>query len=295
MNEVNNETLDKKPYEYLKEYMDKEKLTQGAIGELLGTNQCSISLILKDKKVIKEEWALKLAARFSCEKELFFKPKTKVKNGEVVTSVSVGNDAVVAQEKPILTKEKLKAKEVPVDSSEVAISFGLTKSLGNFEFFRCDVYAKDFCAIDQKQKTWDLLEKEVSERLEKVLNNMDKYRSAPVGSVTFIKELPPLEEVIKEIKEETKENKDPFYEFKKSIHMELLRLSKLGKFKPYGGLTYAVTNLKGSNWTEQFAEDLLTQLKNDDISFFIGVSNGSTTEFESGSSEDNSERSGENG
>lgn len=59
--------------------------------------------------------------------------------------------------------------------SKVTVTFGLTLSLGNFEFARIDVSAEDFCAPEKKKETWDELAKIATEYVFDRATDVKKY------------------------------------------------------------------------------------------------------------------------
>lgn len=63
------------------------------------------------------------------------------------------------------------------DYSKVGLTFGLTKSLGNFEFARIDVSIEDFCAVDKKVETLDQIKKLTSEYVYKEAQAIDAYKA----------------------------------------------------------------------------------------------------------------------
>ena len=89
--------------------------------------------------------------------------ETVEKQGSVTATMSAGTkkDSTAnvegSQAHPQMQKDMLPPREVPALYSKVGLTFGITKSLGNFEFLRVDVTAEDFCAPDKKQETLDAL------------------------------------------------------------------------------------------------------------------------------------------
>jgi hypothetical protein len=134
--------------------------------------------------------------------------------------------------------------------------------LGNFEFIRCDVWAKDFCEFDKKQECWDNLEKEISSRLEKVLKDVTSFIGEK-AQVSVPSDLPPLLEQVEQPKEG-----EASTELKKCIHKEVFRLAKLSKLK----YNFAIQKLKETKLDHVSATTLLEQLTNNDVSFFVGES-----------------------
>lgn len=59
--------------------------------------------------------------------------------------------------------------------SKVGLTLGLTKSLGNFEFARIDVYAEDFCEPSKKQETWDGLNDLATKYVVKTVKELEDY------------------------------------------------------------------------------------------------------------------------
>lgn len=279
--------------EILKQLMTERKIKQRQIANALGIQQSQVSMILHGKRELTEEQVRTLAQFFEVKMDVFI--SEAMMNGQAVTSISIGTADSVGENSPgnpILIKEKLKPKMVKENYSEVSLSFGLTKSLGNFEFMRVDVFAKDFCASDKKQECWDLLDKEILERLEKVLANVEKYRSTPVGLLTVNSvPLPPLEDEKNEVaiplpplENEVKVKTDDLLELKKLIYKEVKRLAIAGKFK----FNFAVQKLSEVQFTKEFAQDLLSSLERDDVKFFTGEANGAS-ESQSCGSEDSRE------
>ena len=87
-----------------------------------------------------------------------------IKTGSVSTTVSAGSKKDSAaniegsQANPITEKSPLPSREFSGNNySKVGLTFGITKSLGNFEFLRIDVVAEDFCAPDKKVETLDAI------------------------------------------------------------------------------------------------------------------------------------------
>jgi len=270
---VEEEILKKKesPGEYLKILMKSKGETQKSIADLLQVSQSTVSLVLKNKKSLTKEQAILVAEKL-CDNnyENFYNPelakqKTVVKTGKVLTSISVGTAKEVGegtQEQPILVKELLASSHVTPCYSEVSMSYGATKSLGNFEFIRCDVWAKDFCEFDKKQECWDNLEKEISTRMEKVLNDVTKFIGEKAQVSVPSNDLPPLLEQTEPIQKEGEAS----IELKKCIHKEVFRLAKLGKLR----YNNAIQKLKETKLDYNSATILLEQLTNNDISFFVG-------------------------
>lgn len=95
--------------------------------------------------------------------------ETTTKTGSVTTTVSAGSkkdtqaNVEGSQANPATSKDMLPTKELPVNHSKVGLTFGITKSLGNFEFLRVDVTAEDFCEPDKKVETLDALNRVTSE------------------------------------------------------------------------------------------------------------------------------------
>lgn len=290
------------PFEALAIAMEAKGDTQTSIAALLRTGQGNVSLMLRNRKPISEIQAKKLGEHFGVDYDVFWKgeqakrqrqkkkqqidePKIML-NGEATTSISIGNSQSVgefSQENPVIVKDKLPATQVKSNNySEVALSYGLTKSLGNFEFIRCDVWVKDFCDQDKKQECWDNLNKEVTVRLEKVLQDIEKFK--PVQQSLQPKqtgiELPPLLEE-QEINQAEK--------IKKAIHKEVFRLAKAGRIKYH----FAIKKLQEATLSDDFSLDLLAQLLDNNITFFIGDNNGNSEQqqIESNSNDVGSERS----
>lgn len=105
--------------------------------------------------------------------------------GKVIVTTSQGTkkeaEANVAgsQADPVVQNER----DLPVrrfgeaDYSKVGLTFGLTKSLGNFEFARIDVTIEDFCAVDKKVEALDQIKKLASEYVYKEAQAIDAYKA----------------------------------------------------------------------------------------------------------------------
>lgn len=59
--------------------------------------------------------------------------------------------------------------------SKVGLTMGLTKSLGNFEFARMDVYVEDFCEVDKKRETLDAINRAATDYVVKAMIELDAY------------------------------------------------------------------------------------------------------------------------
>jgi hypothetical protein len=200
-------------------------------------------------------------------------------HGEVTTSVSVGTanqtEGEGSPSEPEITKETLPLREVPLNHySKVRLTYGITKSIGNYEFVRADVSAEDFCHPDQKQECWDNLDKEVSLRISKVMDNVEKFRNTkPVSTSHSSGTLDGIETVAP---------RDPeIEELRKLIWQQMVIQAKFGKIK----LTSAIEKMKKAELTVEFCKKLLESLEKNDVSFFLGREiNGSSddeTAFES--------------
>ena len=105
------------------------------------------------------------------------------KQGSITQTVSAGSkkDTVAnktgSQADPDVSKDYSLPPRRFQDTnySKVGVTFGLTKSLGNFEFARIDVSAEDFCDPSKKKETWDELSKLASEYAFKAAADVDAY------------------------------------------------------------------------------------------------------------------------
>jgi hypothetical protein len=93
-----------------------------------------------------------------------------IKTGSVTTTVSAGSkkdtqaNVEGSQGNPHVEKDNLPSKEfVGNNYSKVGLTFGITKSLGNFEFLRIDVVAEDFCEPSKKVEALDEINKLASD------------------------------------------------------------------------------------------------------------------------------------
>lgn len=109
------------------------------------------------------------------------KKKTVTKRGRASTMVSAGSKYDAAENKPgsqgdpEVEREIREEREVPVVYSKVAVTLGMTRSLGNFEFARVDVTIEDFCAPDQKKETFEALHKDATAMVGGVVKDIDAY------------------------------------------------------------------------------------------------------------------------
>ena len=177
------------------------------------------------------------------------------KNGKITETVSVGTRESVgegSQENPNLKKEMLPPKDVPEKYSKVILSYGMTKSIGDFEFIRIDIGAEDFCARDKKQETWDELHKEVSLRIEKILKDTESIRNE--ASISKPKTGVELKEI------------DPaFLEKKKTLNRMILNAAKFGKIR----YQVAVDKLKSIELNSDLCDKLINDLNEKSYDFFI--------------------------
>lgn len=102
--------------------------------------------------------------------------------GQVSVSVSSGTkkDSQANKENssavPLVTRTPLEPKQFRDGQySKVGVNFGLTMSLGNFEFAKIDVSCEDFCAPDEKKETWQALSKEATNYLFSAAKNVKSY------------------------------------------------------------------------------------------------------------------------
>lgn len=181
----------------------------------------------------------------------------KRKNGKITETVSVGTKESVgegSQSNPNLKKEMLPPKDVEDRYSKVILSYGMTKSIGDFEFIRIDVGAEEFCDRDKKQETWDALHKEVSSRIEKILNETEKFRNqANISKPTQPQSNLQLEEVNIDLLEK-----------KKTLNRLILNASKFGKIR----YQHAIDKLKGVNINEELCDKLINDLNNKNYDYF---------------------------
>jgi hypothetical protein len=144
--------------------------------------------------------------------------------------------------------------------SKVRLGYGLTKSIGDFEFVRIDVSAEDYCPRDMKQQAWDALDVMVSERIKKCLAEYEQFRSS--------KHIRPANEIILEPLESTEQN--PIVnETKKMINKLLLNAAKFGKV----GYAAAVEKMKTVT-NEDIGQQIIKQLENTDYTFFKEIDDG---------------------
>lgn len=107
--------------------------------------------------------------------------ETTTKQGSVTTTVSAGSkkDSTAnvegSQAHPNMQKDMLPPREVPAVHSKVGLTFGITKSLGNFEFLRIDVTAEDFCAPEKKVETLDAINVVISDYAVRALQQGMEY------------------------------------------------------------------------------------------------------------------------
>jgi hypothetical protein len=195
--------------------------------------------------------------------------------GKITTSTSKGRKDLIENILEI-TEERLPNREL-INPSKVTLAFGVTKSVGNFEFVRFDVGAEDFCETRKKQETWDNLEAEVSKRMEKLISNIKQYETPEVKESAG-SSLPPLDEVPEVV--EKKGNAPEV--LRKEIHKEVLKLAKLSKIN----YIFAIRKLQEVIIDEDFGTKLLKELQNNNLTFFTGVNNG---EPETNGSEDSKE------
>lgn len=107
------------------------------------------------------------------------------KQGQVTVTASTGTkkDSEAnkdgSQANPVLEKEYVlpPRRFQETNYSKVGLTIGLTKSLGNFEFLRVDVYAEDFCEPEKKTETWDALHDLAGEYCYRVATNIESYIS----------------------------------------------------------------------------------------------------------------------
>jgi plasmid maintenance system antidote protein VapI len=289
--------------EQLQWLMTENQLSQNVLAKtILKTSQGNVSEIIKGIRNVSVKQAETLCIHFGGIPEDWRdlpearkkQKKHKMKSGEATTTVSIGQASTTGEgspEKPVVIKEVLPPKEFThARNAEVSLSYGITKSLGNFEFIRVDVWVKDFCESERKQECWDKLETEALKRLEKVLTNIDKVKtlipSSPnhnpeVGNMVEDSPLG-MELIPAPIVEEKKAEGDASEEIRKCIHKEVLRLAKLSRIK----YKMAVEKLRESKLDHDFATALLEQLANNDVSFFVGEEENGNTKSEASSVED---------
>lgn len=191
-------------------------------------------------------------------------------SGEITTTVSVGASSVTTGEgspsEPDISKEKLPVRELPSHAySKVGLNYGITRSIGNYEFIRIDVNAEDYCLPDEKQNCWDILDTEVSVRISKILEHVEKFRNTKNVKTMFSE--PVTQTADTEVEQ-----------LKKQIWKQLTLLSRFGKVK----LSAAVEKMKKTELTVDFCKILLEQLEKRDVSFFLGkeISDGEPDAFE---------------
>jgi hypothetical protein len=185
--------------------------------------------------------------------------------GQITTSISVGNSHSIgdgSKNEPEVIKERMPLREIPRDNySKVRLTYGVTKSIGNYEFIRVDVSAEDFCHPEDKQAAYDNLDKEIDIRMQRILANVERFRNGKEIKSSKGIELPPQENGQK-----IEEYDVEMYELKKKIHQEILLLAKMSKINYQN----AITKLKRYPMTKPFYLQLLSDLANNNISFFLG-------------------------
>ena len=196
------------------------------------------------------------------------KEKKVKKQGKVVGTISAGskNDEGEGSPSEPHTVETLREPvEVPQRYSKVMLSFGITKSLVNFEFARIDVGAEDFCAPEDKDEAWTNLSLSVGACLEKLIGEIDTFRAAksPIKTPPQAPTTPPLVAPL----EPKKAAGDATFETRKVLHSEIKLLANQGL------LVYreAIEKIQNTTLNESFALTLLTALRSNDVSFFKGV------------------------
>jgi hypothetical protein len=217
-------------------------------------------------------------------------------SGSVTVTQSVGNRQSVGEGSPQqadVTKEKLPAKIIqepkkrgrpkgskndsakaevhtraPEAWSKVRLGYGVTKSIGDFEFVRIDVSAEDYCPPRLKQQTWDELDVVVSERIKKCLSEFEQFRSS--------KHIRPVNEVILEPIDNTEEQKPIAQDTKKMINKLLLNAAKFGKI----GYAAAVEKMKAVT-NEDVGQQIIKQLENTDYTYFKEIDDGAEGIIES--------------
>lgn len=103
--------------------------------------------------------------------------------GKVIVTASAGTKKDGEANKPGSPGDPKVEREVPLpqrrfpngEFSKVGLTFGLTKSLGNFEFARIDVYVEDFCAPDKKVETLDEINKIASDYTFRISKDIEQY------------------------------------------------------------------------------------------------------------------------
>jgi len=112
----------------------------------------------------------------------YTRTKPYVKRGKAVTVASAGSKLDAAQEKSATHKDPEIKTEYPLPErtfesaySKVGVSLGMTRSLGNYEFARVDVYVEDFCEPDKKLETFNELHKQATSMVGVVVKDVDKF------------------------------------------------------------------------------------------------------------------------
>jgi len=203
----------------------------------------------------------------------------EIKHGTITVMQSVGNQQSVGEGSPEhaeVTKENLPPKktrgrpkgstknkvgdtvvnEIVQPMSKVRLGYGVTKSLGNFEFIRIDVSAEDYCFQNEKQKAWEELDVIVSERIQKCISEYERFRSSKY--ITSSNEVAVTSETAPDnggdpVKEESKK-------FLTKLIMNAAKFGKIG---------YAASLEKSKSITSEIeAQKVITQLESQDYSFF---------------------------
>lgn len=122
------------------------------------------------------------------------KAKTVRKRGKATIRASAGSaadaaaDKVGSQSDPEVEELLREERELPALHSKVGLTLGMTRSLGNFEFARVDVYVEDFCETDKKKATFEALHKEATAMVGGVVKDIDAYlkkkRDRQAGNTT---------------------------------------------------------------------------------------------------------------
>lgn len=208
----------------------------------------------------------------------------EIKHGSLTITQSVGNMDSVGEGSPMnaeVTKENLPPKKtrgrpkgvknanptvhtsaLEKPWSKVRLGYGVTKSIGNFEFVRIDVSAEDYCLSDEKQKTWDELDTVVSERIQKCISEYERFRAS--------KHIQPSREVIVEGTSTVSE------ESRKLLNKLIMNAARFGKIR-YSQSLEKIKKIV----TEEQALSEISKLENQDYSFFEGDDNGSEGNIES--------------